>query len=95
MPRPGCHSPIGLAASDRRTDFGLRHVPLVFPGSGKVLMQGSRQNGSLAWEAVWHSLLSLPVLPVTGFGDAVPPVSGFGRFRHLRVSENAHKPLTF
>ena len=36
-----------------------------------------------------------PALPITGFGPAVPPVPGFGRFRHLRVSENAHKPLTF
>ena len=42
----------------------------------------------------WHSLLPLPALPITSFGGAVPPVSGFGRFRHLRVSENAHKPLT-
>ena len=33
-------------------------------------------------------------LPVTSFA-AVPPVLGFGCFRHLRVSENAHKPLTF
>ena len=44
---------------------------------------------------VCHSLLPLSALPVTGFGGAVPPVSGFGRFRHLRVSGNAHKPLNF
>ena len=55
--------------------------------------QDSRQNGSLA-RGVWHSLLPLSVPPVTGFGGAVPPSSGFGRFRHLRVSGNAHKPLT-
>ena len=42
----------------------------------------------------WHSLLPLPGLPVTGFGGSVPPMSGFGRFRHLRVIENAHNPLT-
>ena len=32
--------------------------------------------------------------PVTGFGGAVPPSSGFGRFRLALVSGNAHKPLT-
>ena len=55
--------------------------------------QDSRQNGSLAC-GVWHSPLPLSVLPVTGSGGAVPPASGFGRFRHARVSGNAHKPLT-
>ena len=42
----------------------------------------------------WHALLPWPDLSVTSFGGAVPPVPGFGRFRHLRVSKNAHKPLT-
>ena len=55
--------------------------------------QDSRQNGSLAC-GVWHSPLPLSVPPVTGFGGAVPPSSGFGRFRLARVSGNAHKPLT-
>ena len=55
--------------------------------------QDSRQNGSLAC-GVWHSPLPLSVPPVTGFGGAVPPSSGFGRFRHSGVSGNAHKPLT-
>ena len=55
--------------------------------------QDSRQNGSLAC-GVWHSPLPLSVLTVTGSGGAVPPASGFGRFRHARVSGNAHKPLT-
>ena len=33
VPRPGCNSPIGLAAYDRRTGMGLRHLPLAFAGS--------------------------------------------------------------
>ena len=44
---------------------------------------------------VCHSLLPFSALPRTGFGGAVPPAPGFGRFRHLRVSGNAHKPLNF
>ena len=55
--------------------------------------QDSRQNGSLAC-GVWHSPLPLSVLSVSGGGGAVPPSSGFGRFRLARVSGNAHKPLT-
>ena len=55
--------------------------------------QDSRQNGFLAC-GVWHSPLPLSVLPVSGGGGAVPPSSGFGRFRLARVSGNAHKPLT-
>ena len=55
--------------------------------------QDLRQNGSLAC-GVWHSPLPFSILPVTGSGGAVPPSSGFGRFRHARVSGNAHKPLT-
>ena len=60
-----------------------------------VPTQGSRQNGPPRLAGVCHSLLPLSALPVTGFVGAVPPVSGFGRFRHLRVSGNAHKPLNF
>ena len=33
-------------------------------------------------------------MPVTGFGSAVPPASGFVRLRHSRLSGNAHKTLT-
>ena len=33
VPRPGCDSPIRLAAYDRRTGVGLRHEPLAFAAS--------------------------------------------------------------
>ena len=74
--------------------MGLRHLPLAFAGFWFVPTQGLRQNGPSP-SGVCHSLLPLLSLPVTGFDGAVPPSSGFGRFRHLRVSGNAHKPLNF
>ena len=39
--------------------------------------------------------LPLSALPVTGFGGTVLSSSGFGHFRHARVSGNAHKSLNF
>ena len=74
--------------------MGLRHLPLAFAGSG-LFRRKARARTVPSPGGVWHSLLPLSALPVTGFGGAVPPVSGFGRFRHSRVSGNAHKPLNF
>ena len=73
--RPGCDSPIGLAASDQRTGVGLRHLPLAFTGSG-WFRRKARARTVPAPGGVWHSLLPLSALPVTGFGGAVPPASG-------------------
>ena len=74
--------------------MGLRHLPLAFAGSGLFRTQGSRQNGPLAWGRL--SLTLAIVGPARHWlGGAVPPVSGFGRFRHSGVSGNAHKPLNF
>ena len=94
VPRPGCDSPIELAASEQKADVGLRHLPLAFTGSG-LFRRKARARRVPSPEGVWHSLVPLSALPVTGFGGAVPSASGFGRFRHSRVSGNAHKPLTF
>ena len=33
----------------------------------------------------------LSAMPVTGFGSAVPPATGFVRLRHSRLSGNAHQ----
>ena len=74
--------------------MGLRHLPLAFTGSG-LFRCTARARTVPSPGGVWHSLLPLSALPVTGFVGAVPPVSGVGRFRHLRVSGNAHKPLNF
>ena len=81
VPRPGCYSPSRLAASDRKTGMGLRHLPLAFAGSG-LFRRKARARTVPSPSGVWHSLLPLSALPVTGFGGAVPPASGFGRFRH-------------
>ena len=72
----------------------LRHLPLAFSGSA-LFRRKARARTVPSPGGVCHSLLPLSALPVTGFVVAVPPVSGFGRFRHLRVSGNAHKPLNF
>ena len=74
--------------------MGLRHLPLAFPGSA-LFRRKARARTVPSPGGVCHSLLLLSALPVTGFVGAVPSVSGFGRFRHLRVSGNAHKPLNF
>ena len=74
--------------------MGLRHLPLAFTGSG-LFRRKARARTVPSPSGVWHSLVPLSALPVTSFGGAVPPVSGFGRFRHPWVSGNAHKPLTF
>ena len=74
--------------------MGLRHQPLAFAGSG-LFRRKARARTVPSPGGVCHSLLPLSALPVTCFGGAVPPVSGFGRFRHSRVSGNAHKPLNF
>ena len=74
--------------------MGLRHLPLAFAGSG-LFRRKARARTVPSPGGVCHLLLPLSVLPVTGFGGAVPPVSGFGRFRLSRVSGNAHKPLNF
>ena len=92
LPRCECCANLGLP---HLTGRRVKVAPL---GAGRSRdrfgpTQDSRQNGSLA-RGVWHSLLPLSVPPVTGFGGAVPPSSGFGRFRHAGVSGNAHKPLT-
>ena len=73
--------------------LGLRHVPLAYASCG-WFRRKARARTVPSPGGVWHALLPLPALPAAGFGPAVPPVPGFGRFRHLRVSENAHKPLT-
>ena len=91
--RPGCDSSIGLAASDRKTGMGLRHLPLAFTGSG-WFRRKARATTVPSPGGVWHLHLLLSAPAVTGFGGAVPPASGFGRFRHSRVSGNARKPLT-
>ena len=74
--------------------MGLRDLPLA---SLVPLCSDARHapERSPRLEGVCHLLLPLSALPVTGFGGAAPPVSGFGRFRYLRVSGNAHKPLNF
>ena len=87
-PKPGLPRPAGERVS------GLRHVPLAFTGAG-WFRRKARARTVPSPEGFWHSLLPWPDLPATASGSAVPPVPGFGRFRHLRVSENAHKPLTF
>ena len=74
--------------------MGLRHLPLAFAASG-LFRRKDRARTVPSPGGVCHSLLPLSALPVTGFGGAVPPVSGFGRFRHSGVSGNAHKPLNF
>ena len=74
--------------------MGLRHLPLAFAGFWFVPTQGLRQNGSLAFGRLSLALALLGPAP-NRLGGAVPPSSGFGRFRHLRVSGNAHKPLNF
>ena len=73
--------------------MGLHHQPLAFAGSA-LFRRKARATTFPSPSGVWHSLLPLSALPVTGFVGAVPPVSGFGRFRHSGVSGNAHKPLT-
>ena len=78
---------IRLAASDRKTGMGLRHVPLAFAGCS-LFRRKARARTVPSPEGRLARALVLA-------GPAVPPVSGFGRFRHLRVSGNAHKPLTF
>ena len=72
----------------------LRYLPLALAWSG-LFRRTARARTVPSPGGVCHSLLPLSPLPVTGFGGAVPPVSGFGRFRHSRVSGNAHKPLNF
>ena len=49
VPRPGCNSPIGLAASDRKTGMGLRHLPLAFTGSGWFRRTACARTGPLAF----------------------------------------------
>ena len=66
-----------LAFADFRFVPGARLTPERFPSP----------------EGVWHSLLPLPALPVTGFGGAVPSASGLGRFRP-QLAETP-QPLTF
>jgi hypothetical protein len=92
VPRPGCNSPIGLAASDRKTGMGLRHLPLTFAGAG----------GSDATLAPERS----PRLPA--FGTRCCPCRPCPNrlrrrcssrvrvwpFPPFGVSGNAHKPLT-
>ena len=73
--------------------WGCAILPLAFAGSG-WFRRKARARTVPSPSGVWHSLVPLSALPVTGFVGAVPPVSGFGRFRHARVSGNAHKPLT-
>ena len=94
VPRPGCDSPIGLAAYDRRTGMGLHHLPLAFTGS-TLFQRKARATTVPSPGGVWHLLLALVGPARHWLGGAVPPASGFGRFRHLRVSGNAHKPLNF
>ena len=73
--------------------MGLRHLPLAFAGSA-LFRRKARARTVPSPGGVWHLLLPLSALPVTGL-SALPPVSGFGRFRHSGVSGNAHKPLNF
>ena len=99
-PVPGASSPVAnppnracrLRPEARVGGCAMCRWPMPVPvGSGARLTPEQLPSP----EGVCHSLLPVPALPATGFGHAVPPVPGFGRFRHLRVSENAHKPLTF
>ena len=73
--------------------WGLRHLPLAFAGPG-WFRHRARGRTVLSPGGVCHSLLLLSVMPVTGFGSAVPPASGFVRLRHSQLSGNAHKTLT-
>ena len=87
---------VALICGLSRTTVGRVRVAPLGAGRSRARFgptQDSRQNRALAC-GVWHSLLPLSVPPVTGFDGAVPPSSGFGRFRHSGVSGNAHKPLT-
>ena len=74
--------------------MGLRHLPLALAWSG-LFRRTARARTVPSPGGVWHSLLPLSALPVAGFGGAVPPASGFSRFRHVWVSGNAHNPLNF
>ena len=69
--------------------MGLRHLPLAFTGSA-LFRRKARARTVPSPGGVWHLLLPLSVLLVTGSGGAVPPASGFGRCRHSGVSGNAH-----
>ena len=63
------------------------------PGPG-WFRHKARARMVLSAGGVCHSPLLLSAMPVTGFGSAVPPASGFVRLRHSRLSGNAHKTLT-
>ena len=82
-----------LHPAGRRTGVGLRHLPLAFDGPG-WFRHKPRARTVLSPGGVCHSPLPLSAMPVTGFGGAVPPATGFVRLRHLRLSGNAHKTLT-
>ena len=70
--------------------MGLRHLPLAFAGPG-WFRNKPRARTVLSPSGGCHSLLLLSAMPVTGFGSAVPPATGFVRLRHSRLSGNAHK----
>ena len=82
-----------LPPAGRRTGVGLRHLPLAFVGPG-WFRHKARARTVLSPGGVCHSPLLLSAMPVTGFGSAVPPATGFVRLRHSRLSGNAHKTLT-
>ena len=71
--------------------MGLRHLPLAFAGLG-WFRHKPRARTVLSPSGVCHSLLLLSAMPVTGFGSAVPPATGFVRLRHSRLSGN-EKPV--
>ena len=74
--------------------MGLRHLPLAFAGSG--LFRRKARARTVPSPGRRLSLALALVGPARHWlGGAVPPVSGFGRFRLSRVSGNAHKPLNF
>ena len=75
MSRPGCDSPIRLAAYDRRTGVGLRHLPLAFAGSA-LFRRKARARTVPSPGGVWHSLLPLSALPVTGLAALFLPCQG-------------------
>ena len=64
------------------------------PGRPGWFRHKPRARTVLSPSGVCHSLLLLSAMPVTGFGSAVPPATGFVRLRHSRLSGNAHKTLT-
>ena len=74
--------------------MGLHHQPLAFAGSA-LFRRKARARTVPSPSGVWHSLVPLSALPVTGFVGAVPPASGFGRFPPCAGERKRSQTLNF